>query len=100
VKERLVVFSPEAIADIESLYDWIAEAAGPHTAFAYITRLERYCHGMARASERGHRRDDIRPGLRIVGFERRIAIAFTVGDDTVTILRLLYGGQSLDRLVD
>ncbi|WP_306127169.1 hypothetical protein [Roseitalea sp. MMSF_3516] len=39
------------------------------------------------------RRDDLLPGLRIVGFERRITIAFTIDDDTVTFLRFFYGGQ-------
>jgi toxin ParE1/3/4 len=38
-------------------------------------------------------RDDIRPGLRIVGFERRVTIAFSVDDGRVTILRVFYGGR-------
>jgi hypothetical protein len=37
-------------------------------------------------SDRGQRRDDIRAGLRIVGIERRVAIAFTVSAPEVTIL--------------
>jgi plasmid stabilization system protein ParE len=38
-------------------------------------------------------RDDIRPGLRVVGFERRATIAFRVEDDRVTILRIFHGGR-------
>jgi toxin ParE1/3/4 len=38
-------------------------------------------------------RDDIRPGLRVVGFERRVTIAFAVGEAGVTIVRVFYGGQ-------
>jgi toxin ParE1/3/4 len=49
---------------------------------------------MALGSERGHRRDDVRPGLRIVGFERRITIAFTVSAEDVTILRIFYAGRN------
>jgi toxin ParE1/3/4 len=45
--------------------------------------------------ERGTRRDDLRPGLRIVGYRRRVTIAFHVGDDSVTIDRVLYGGRDL-----
>ena len=89
------MFSPEARADLLHLLDWIAERAGTKVAVAYIDRLEVYCQGFEFASERGHRRDDIRPGLRVVGFERRIAIAFTVGPSEVTILRLYYGGRDL-----
>ncbi len=49
------------------------------------------------ASERGMRRDDIRQGLRITGFERRLTVAFTVDDDRVTILRLCHGGQDWEK---
>ena len=61
---------------------------------SYIDRIESYCLGFDLASERSHRCDDISPGLRIVGFERRLTIAFAVDDDCVTILRLFYGGQN------
>jgi toxin ParE1/3/4 len=45
------------------------------------------------ASERGRVRDDIRPGLRVVGFLRRVTIAFAVGEAEVIILRVFYRGQ-------
>lgn len=45
------------------------------------------------------RRDDLFPGLRVVGFERRVTIAFHVGADTVTFLRILYGGRDIDTLL-
>lgn len=94
MKSRDIVFAPEARADLFALYEWISAKASPHVAIAYIERLERYCSGFDLASERGHSRDDIRPGLRIVGFERRVTIAFMVTDQAVTILRLFYGGQN------
>ena len=95
MKRRAVVFSPEARDDLTRLGDWIAEHAGAAVALAYLDRLETYCMGLELASERGHRRDDIRPGLRVVGFERSVAIAFTVSPEHVTILRLYYGGRSM-----
>lgn len=48
---------------------------------------------------RGHHRNDIRPGLRIVGFERRVTIAFCVDESAVTILRVFYGGRDWEPLV-
>lgn len=94
MKRRRVVFTPEARNDLFEIYDWIAEKASPQIAITYIDRIEAYCLRFELASERGHRRDDISPGLRIVGFERRVTIAFAVDDDHVTILRLFYGGQN------
>lgn len=38
-------------------------------------------------------RDDIAVGFRIIGFERRVTIAFVVRDDRVEIERVFYGGQ-------
>ncbi len=47
--------------------------------------------------ERGRRRDDIRQGLRVIGFERRVTIAFHVTDDFVIIDLILYGGRDVER---
>jgi len=93
MKTRVVVFAPEARDDLITLYDWIADVAGNQTAISYLERLEAYCMGFTHASERGHSRDDIRPNLRITGFERRITIAFSVDAERVTILRVFYGGR-------
>lgn len=93
MKERNVVFSPEASQDLLSLYDWITNAAGHQTAINYLERLERYCNGFSLAAERGTLRSDIRANLRVVGFERNITIAFSVDDNDVTILRLFYRGK-------
>ena len=47
--------------------------------------------------KRGTRRDDIRPGLRTMGFERRATIAFQVTSKEVVIVRIFYGGQDYER---
>ncbi len=94
MKRRIVEVSADAKADLIALYDWIADAASPATALAYVERIEDYCQDFDFASERGSLRDDIRPGLRVVGFERRVTIAFTVEDERVIILRIFYGGRN------
>jgi toxin ParE1/3/4 len=90
-----VVFSPEAENDLLQLYLYIAEQSGDGRALDYIERLERYCHGFAEFPERGASRDDLFPGLRVVGFERRVSIAFHITADTVTFDRILYGGRDM-----
>jgi toxin ParE1/3/4 len=96
VESRKVVLTPEAQGDLVGLYEYIATDSGPARALSYIERIEDYCAGFDLAAERGTRRDDIRLGLRIVGFERRVAIAFHVDATTVTIDRILYGGRELE----
>ncbi|MDB5526440.1 MAG: plasmid stabilization protein [Rhizobium sp.] len=44
-------------------------------------------------------RDDIRPGLRILSFERRVIIAFEIQDGTVSIGRIFYGGRNDEKLL-
>lgn len=95
-----VVFSPEAESDLLELYLYIAERTGNARALAYIERLERYCKGFEEFPERGTSRDDLFPGLRVVGFERRVSIAFHVNADTVIFDRFLYGGRDLEILTD
>jgi len=93
---RRVEFSPEALGDLIDLYDYIAVRDGPERAIGYIERIEDCCRNLSVFPERGIRRDDLRPGLRILGFERRAVIAFLVTADAVTILRILYGGRDLE----
>ena len=91
-----VVFTPEAQDDLFGLYDYIAERSSPERARRYIQRIEKTCMSLRTFPERGTLRADLRPGLRVMGFEKRVAIAFRVGPDSVAILRILYGGRSLE----
>jgi toxin ParE1/3/4 len=92
---RQVIFSPEARSDLWRIDLYIAEHSGSEQALAYTSRIHAHCMGLANFPERGTRRGDLRPGLRIIGFERRVTIAFHVKPDAVVIDRILYGGRDL-----
>ncbi len=94
-----VRFLPRAEADLIDLYDYIADEAGASVAGGYIDRIEAACLALATFPERGARRDDIRPGLRIVGLERRATIVFRVTEGEVLMVRFLYGGRDLERIL-
>ena len=59
-----------------------------------IERVEAFCLRLSLGSERGQLRSEVRPGLRITGFERRLTIAFTVDEETVTVLRVFTTGRN------
>ena len=99
MKRRAVFIDPVALNDLNHIFDVIAEMAGQATAAAYAEKLMIHCMKFDLASERGNRRDDIRPGLRISGYRRRITIAFTVSDTQVNILRIFYGGMDWEPLL-
>lgn len=90
-------FRPLAQADLFGLYDHIAAEAGREVAGAYIDRIEAACLALETFPERGTRRDDIRPGLRTLGFERRATIVFQVRKTDVVIVRIFDGGQDYER---
>ena len=96
---RKVVLRPAANRDLDRLYDYVGEHAGAERAVGYIRRIRAHCDSLAEFPERGARRDDIRAGLRIAGFERRVAIAFTFDAETVTIVRVFYGGRDYEALL-
>jgi toxin ParE1/3/4 len=92
-----VYFRPAAEADLVGLYEYIAETAGStRIAVGYIDRIEAACMALADFPERGTRRDDILPGLRTVGFERRATIAFRVLRKRVEIVTIAYGGRDFE----
>jgi toxin ParE1/3/4 len=92
-----VVFAPEARSDLLDIYDYIAARSGPARALGFTERLVSYCTSLAVFPQRGTQRNDLRPGLRIIGYRRRVTIAFHVTSDTVIIDRILYGGRDLPR---
>jgi toxin ParE1/3/4 len=94
VKLRVIV-SPRAKAHLEALENYISEAASPRTAANYVDEILQYCASLDTFPHRGARRDDIRPGVRIIGFKRRVTIAFEV-TDCVTILGVFYAGRNIE----
>lgn len=94
---RTVVLEAEARRDFVRIYEWIAEHASPAIALRYTRRLRAYLGEFATASERGTLHDDIRPGMRVVGFERRVTVVFAVAGSDVRILRPFYAGQDWTR---
>jgi len=95
-----VVFRKSALRDLEKLYLYIEdENANPINALNYVRRIRAFCEGLADFPERGTRRDDIRPGLRILSFEQRVVIALHVRGDVVRIGRIFYGGRNYEKLL-
>ena len=95
-----VIFALEARHDLADLFDYLAERTGEDFARAYVQRIVEHCRRFDRFPKRGTPRDDIEPGLRLVGYKRRGTIAFRVSGDTVTIARFLHAGRSLGGAVE
>jgi toxin ParE1/3/4 len=76
---RNLLLRPAAEDDLAKLYRYIAEQSGSlERAIGYIRRIRAACEKLKTFPEVGRSRDDLRPGVRILGFERRVVIVYTV----------------------
>ena len=91
-----VFFAPEVSAQLSALESYIAETSGfPVVAAQYVDGLLSFCESLSTFPERGNRRDDLLPGLRVVGYRKHTNVAFLVDtiSQTVSVVGIFHGGQ-------
>lgn len=91
-----IIFAPEAFAQLDALEAYIAASDAPLAAKRFVDEIVDYCLRFDQFPMRGVAREDLRPGLRLVGYRRRATIAFSVKPDRVDILGVFYGGQNIE----
>ncbi len=96
---KAAAFSPEAEAQITRLYEYIAAHASPTIAETYTGAIVERCERLGEMQLVGTARDDIRRGIRTLSFRKRVIIAYSVAQKTVTILAIFYGGQDYESLL-
>jgi toxin ParE1/3/4 len=74
---------------------YIADQSGASRAWNFISGIRDHCQELAIFPERGSLREELRPGLRIIGYRRRVSIAFSVSEGAVHILGVFYGGRQI-----
>ena len=94
-----IIFSPEAERQLEAIRAYVAGQASPAVANAYVDRIVAHCGKLGHTPWGGTPRDDLRPGLRSLSFERRLIILHRTLGDRVIIIALAYGGRDLARLL-
>lgn len=80
--KRLIVH-PDAADELDQLYDYIAEQAGSERAWSYISAMRLFLGDLCIHPERGSLRSGTVVGLRIIGFRRRLSIAFVARERDV-----------------
>jgi toxin ParE1/3/4 len=91
-----IILHDKAREEIEHLYDYIADHAGPSMAWDYVGGLREFLEGLAEFPERGTVRDGPVSGLRVIGYRRRTSVAFVVDPGKVIILGIFHGGRLID----
>lgn len=93
---RRVVYSSKAREDLFEIYDYIAGKAGATVARQYVGRIQARCEDLDLFAERGVNRDDVRPGLRTMGYRRKATIAFVVEPKRVVVLAVYHHGRNVE----
>lgn len=91
-----LVFTPLAVADLDSILDYVAEER-PFTATAVIQRIREKCELIASQPEIGQARPEFSGNYRSFPVQRWI-IFYRVTDDAVEIHRVLDGARDIDSL--
>ena len=94
-----IVFRPAAEDDLNALFEYLAHETTPRAAGEYTRRVHAACMALEMFPNRGAPRDDLGLGVRLLGFERRVAIAYEVGEAEVEILGLFFGGRDFETVL-
>ncbi|NML60682.1 type II toxin-antitoxin system RelE/ParE family toxin [Massilia sp. RP-1-19] len=95
-----VVFTPEAEQHLAELYRYMSQKSSAGTAHRFTMAIVDYCAAMDEFPHKGMRREDIRPGLRIINYRGSTVIAIAVDDlARVTIIGIVYGGRNYEALL-
>ena len=88
-----IILTPEARDHLDAIYDYIAAAASPDLAWRFTEGILDHIGKLTDFPHRGTMRDDLRPGLRMIAWRRRVTIAFAVNDTALVVIGIFYGGR-------
>ena len=93
-----VTFSRRAQLQLLALNQRLVLLAGEKVADDYTDAIAAFCQSLTIFPQRGTRRDDLRPELRVTNYRKRTVIAFAVDTQAehVTILAVFHGGQDYE----
>jgi toxin ParE1/3/4 len=95
---RELVYAPQAIADLDEIYAFIADDS-PDRAERFIADIRRRCRHLIETPELGVARPDLGAEIRIYPMRRRIVVAYCFTDRTVDVLRVFYAGRDFEALL-
>jgi toxin ParE1/3/4 len=93
---RPLIVHPDAAGELNDLYDHIADQSGSDMAWTYVSAVRSFLSDLCAFPERGSVRSGAVDGLRIIGFRRRLSIAFVAREKDVLVLGFFYAGRNID----
>lgn len=94
-----IVVTPEAHDHLDAIYDYIAAATSPEIAQNFASGILDHIAKLTDFPRRGTTRDDLRPGLRTIAWQRRVVIAFVVEETAGDVTGIFYGGRDFEAIL-
>ncbi len=91
------IWSPEALADVDRLWDHYASIAGRATADKIIRGIAKVVRTLDDFPSSGRARDEIRPGLRSLAASPQV-VFYRLNNGRPEIVRVLDGRQDIEEI--
>jgi toxin ParE1/3/4 len=91
------VWSPEAVADVEQIWDYYEQIAGRHTAEHIARAIDEVIALIEQHPFAGRARDEIRRGFRSLAARPHV-VFYRVVNNVPEIIRVLDGRQDIDEV--
>jgi toxin ParE1/3/4 len=100
VKRLAVRLRAQAHQDIKDIFDWVvSESNYSSIAENLVNRIYDLCETLGEFPLKGRARSDLKPGVRILAFERKAVIAYYVLENEVEVTNIFYGGRDWEILI-
>lgn len=91
------IWSPQAIADLEAIWDHYVRAAGPDTADKLVREIGDVVAVIEAYPRAGRARDELRRGIRSIAASPHV-VFYRVIDKVPQIVRVLDGRRDIDEI--
>jgi len=96
-RERHIIWSPEAEADLAHIWNYYREVAGIGVAESRVRAIGEACLVLDQHPLAGRKRDEIRPELRSFVASPHVIFYRVIGDST-QIIRVLDGRRDIEEI--
>ena len=97
---RHVIISPEALADLEAIWDYVARAASVTTASDFIADILSAIEKLADMPGMGHRRADVSDARYRFWSVKSYVIAYRPDAEALRVARVVHGHRDFRQLFD
>ncbi len=95
--KRRLIWSSDARADLEEIWNYYLAIAGRHTADNVIREIGAACQALDEHPLAGRARDEVRAGLRSIAASPFV-IFYRVKNETPEVIRVLDGRRDIDEI--